>query len=149
MGSLPAACCPLPANGSKSLQQLNLAGVIQIVRGDARDQRKVADRAAARRDREVARRQVARCISPSTATSALSAATLVSRGRAIQFDPSSGNDPRAPPVSRRNAMYFQYAAWTISSQILCRERPGRHAASRGVRPRMEPRRLVPCQDFLS
>src|SRR6185295_17907293 len=47
---------------------------------------------------------------------------------AKKLEPSSGNDPRAAPVSRRHATYFQYAECTSSSQTLWASRCGRHAA---------------------
>src|SRR5687768_4483926 len=78
----------------------------------------------------------------------LSTETPDSTGRTNQFDPVHGNDPRAPPVSLRAAAYFQYAAWTTISQMLCRPEPGLHAACAGVTRRIEPRRFVPCHDGL-
>src|SRR5687768_445298 len=69
-------------------------------------------------------------------------------GRTNQFEPASGNDPRAPPVNLRAAAYFQYAAWTTISQMLCRPGPGLHAACTGVTRRIEPRRFVPCHEGL-
>src|SRR5688572_26193478 len=69
-------------------------------------------------------------------------------GRTNQFDPVSGNDPRASPVNLRVAAYFQYAAWTTISQMLWRPAPGLHAACASVTRRIEPRRFVPCHEGL-
>ena len=69
-------------------------------------------------------------------------------GRRNQFDPFSGNDPRASPVNRRATAYFQYAAWTTISQMLWRPADARHAACAGVTRRTDPRRFVPCHDGL-
>ena len=69
-------------------------------------------------------------------------------GRRNQFDPFSGNDPRASPLNRRATAYFQYAAWTTISQMLCRLADARHAACAAVTRRTDPRRFVPCHDGL-
>ena len=53
---------------------------------------------------------------------------------------------RTSVVRRRRAAYFQYAEWTTSSQMLCRPRAGRHEACFSERPRIDPRRFVPCHD---
>ena len=42
----------------QALQELNLAGVIEVVRGDAGEQREVADLAPARRLREIGGREL-------------------------------------------------------------------------------------------
>ncbi len=74
------------------------------------------ERSAGRSEATTSRK--VRCVSANNWMSAFHAFALTCCGRAIQFDPSSGNDPRFEPVSRRHATYFQYAAWTTSSQML-------------------------------
>ena len=56
-------------------------------------------------------------------------------GRTNQLVPLSGNRPARRPDNRCRTTCFQYAAWTTSSQMLWRPRPGRHAACFGVTPR--------------
>src|SRR5439155_12052894 len=70
-------------------------------------------------------------------------------GRAKKLLPLSTNDPRFPPSILRRTAYFQYAAWSITSQILCRPGPGRHAACFAVTPLMDCLRFGPCQVFFS
>ena len=65
--------------------------------------------------------------------------------RANQLLPGRMKRPRFSPVRRRRTAYFQYAACTASSQMLCRPLAGLHAASFAVTPRSAPRRLGPCQ----
>src|SRR6185369_14392769 len=89
------------------------------------------------------------CCSTRIARSCFHAASVVSMGRAKKLLPGSTNEPRFSPVSRRRTTYFQYAAWSAYSQILCAPGAGRHAAIAGETPRREPARLGPCHDFLS
>src|SRR6266849_6821425 len=44
-------------------------------------------------------------------------------GRRNQLLPLSANEPRFSPVKRRRTAYFQYAACTVTSQMLCRRGP--------------------------
>ena len=54
---------------------------------------------------------------------------------------------RQPPrEARRECARAAPAACTVSSAMLWRSGPGRHAACFAVTPRSEPRRFVPCQD---
>src|SRR4051794_15458387 len=103
-------------------------------------------RSGGERDATTARKATWHAASSST-SACHEAASIV--WRANQLDPFSGNDPRFSPVSRRRAAYFQYAAWTVISWMLWRPCCGRQAASSGLTPRIDPRRLVPCQDLLS
>src|SRR5262245_26759858 len=100
-------------------------------------------------DRRITSARKASCIWSRRRRSALhSASAGPPVGRLNQFDPFSGNDPRVPPVKRRAAAYFQYAAWTTISQMLWRRGVARHAACAGVTRLTDPRRFVPCHDGL-
>jgi len=67
-------------------------------------------------------------------------------GRTNQLLPPAEKDPRLPPVSRCRTAYFQYAVWTMSSQMLCRPAAGRAQAVGTASPRNEPDKVVPCHD---
>jgi hypothetical protein len=70
-------------------------------------------------------------------------------GRGKKLLPFSANNPLCPPSIRLRTAYFQYAACTVSSHILCRPAPGRQAASLALTPRIACLRLGPCQAFFS
>ena len=141
------------------LQQLNLAGVIQIVRSGTGDEREALSALPS-----MLLVQAARGPAPPRSHAATGASRAATRdrfatpsrwspasgdGRRNQFEPSSGNAPRGARASRRQAAYFQYAAWTTSSQTLCRPAAGpprglprRHAANRAAQVGAVPRTVV-------
>ncbi len=59
-----------------------------------------------------------RCSAARMSMSAFHAASVSSMGREKKLLPGSANEPRFSPVSRRRATYFQYAACSVSSQML-------------------------------
>jgi hypothetical protein len=90
--------------------------------------------------------RIAQCIRPRRAMSSCQAASESVTGRGNQLDPFSGKEPRFSPSSRRRTTYFQYAACSATSQMLCRPSAGRCAATAALTPRTEPRRFGPCHD---
>jgi len=92
----------------------------------------------------------ARCSRSSNSLSARHAASvaLPFSGRGKKLLPFNTNAPRFPPSIRLRTAYFQYAACRVSSQILCRPAPGRHAACFALTPRIACLKLGPCQVFL-
>ncbi len=93
----------------------------------------------------------ARCSRSSNSRSARHEASsaLPFSGRGKKLLPFSANDPLFPPSIRLRAAHFQYAACSVSSQMLCRPAPGLHAASFALTPRSASFRLGPCQVFFS
>src|SRR6266550_2691865 len=63
--------------------------------------------------------------------------------------PFNAKEPRFPPSILRRTAYFQYAACSVTSQMLCRPGPGRQAACLAVIPLMDCLRFGPCQVFFS
>lgn len=77
--------------------------------------------------------RAARCSRSSNSLSAHHAASFrfpVS-GRGKKLLPFSANEPHFAPSIRLRTAYFQYAACSVSSLILWRPGPGRHAACLG------------------
>ena len=136
----------------EALEELDLPGVVEVVGRNAPHQppdRLLAPRGLAAQvvvGEALHRRAQPPWNSPRSATSSRQACSVGDSGLGNQLLPLRGNAPRFSPVSRRHAAYFQYAAWTIVSQALCRPGAGRHRAWSTVSPRSEPRRFGPCQD---
>src|SRR5215472_1601175 len=95
--------------------------------------------------------QSARCSHSSNFLSAAQAASvaLPFSGRGKKLLPFSANEPRLLPSILRRATYFQYAACSASSQMLCRPGPGRHAACTTETPLRDCFRFGPCHVFFS
>jgi hypothetical protein len=97
------------------LQQLNLTGMVDVVRSHTGDQRLRGD---SRPDRplEIDRPQGGhrRSEPPVSIVEQLDVGAPGASRRLLrtrrQFDPLSAKEPRADPVNRRHATYFQYAA---------------------------------------
>jgi hypothetical protein len=91
----------------------------------------------------------ARCSRSSNSLSARHATSLALpfSGRRKKLLPFNANDPLFPPSIRLLTTCFQYAACTVSSQILCRFTPGRHAACSALTPRIACLKFGPCHVF--
>jgi len=94
---------------------LDLARVVEVVGGDAREDRAVARLGArvttsrSRSRKPAIASRIVRCISTSIRTSSRQTASVSnpSDGRWNQFEPLSGNEPRVSPRKRRRTVYFQ------------------------------------------
>ena len=96
----------------KPLQELDLARVVDVVRGDARDHglRRPAPEARSEGGLgEILRRPrgAFRCSLSRRSFAAATSFAVDRGGDGKKFEPSSANDPRFSPVSRRRTVYFQ------------------------------------------
>ena len=134
-----------------ALDQLNLSGVVEVVRGGSRDEGRPGRLAAGQGTGKPARVDAGDRVAhgPVRGVEPFQASSLTSEGSGNQLEPFRANDRLRAPVRALNTAYFQYAAWTAISQMLWRLLLGRQRAWRAVRPRRAPRRFVPCQDFRS
>jgi hypothetical protein len=94
-------------------------------------------------------RRKARCSLSSNSLSVRQAVSLALpfSGRGKKLLPFNTNEPLFPPSIRLRTTYFQYAACSVSSHMLCRPAPGRHAACLALTPRIACLRFGPCQVF--